>query len=149
MSTKQDDDAPVTRHDDPRVEVADDPDEIRAQIDDPRADLGDTVEAIAAKTDVKAQVKNTVSEGKARLKDKQDEVTAKLADVRDKAGETPDQARQAVGSIPERIKQPPVPAVSSPASCSAGSSEGGSNLTALSRPGRRPRSPDGHSPHPS
>jgi hypothetical protein len=57
MTTRQEHDAPVTG-DDPKVEHSDDPDEIRAQIEETRQELGETVEALAARTDVKAQVKD-------------------------------------------------------------------------------------------
>ena len=69
------------------------PEEVRAEIDQTRVELGDTVEALVAKTDVKAQARQAVTDAKATVADKaadvkqtlaskQDEVTAKAADVK-------------------------------------------------------------------
>jgi F0F1-type ATP synthase membrane subunit b/b' len=51
------------------------PEEVQAEIEETRAELGDTVEALVAKTDVKEQAKQAVTEAKAT-------VAAKTADVK-------------------------------------------------------------------
>jgi hypothetical protein len=49
------------------VEGSRDPEQIREEIEAIRRDLGDTVEALAAKTDVKAHVRERVQRTKASL----------------------------------------------------------------------------------
>jgi Protein of unknown function (DUF3618) len=54
------------------------PEEIRREIDHTREELGDTVEALAAKTDVKAQVKERVDEIKSDAAHRKDELLRRL-----------------------------------------------------------------------
>ena len=49
------------------VEAAKDPEQIREDIEATRRELGDTVEALAAKTDVKAHVRERVERTKASM----------------------------------------------------------------------------------
>jgi hypothetical protein len=46
------------------------PDDVRAEIEQTRAELGDTVEALVAKTDVKGQAKQAVSDARTTVSDK-------------------------------------------------------------------------------
>ena len=69
------------------------PEQVQAEIDETRAELGETVEALVAKTDVKGQAKQAVTDAKATVADKaadvkqtvvgkKDDVAAKAADVK-------------------------------------------------------------------
>ena len=55
-----------------------DPDQLRGEIAEARDELGETVEALAAKTDVKAQARETIDEQKARAQSKIDEATKQV-----------------------------------------------------------------------
>jgi ElaB/YqjD/DUF883 family membrane-anchored ribosome-binding protein len=80
------------------------PEEIRDDIDRTRADLGDTVEALAAKTDVKGQAKQRVSEVKDKVQHKREELTGKAR------GATPQSARDSGQQVVAKVRENPAPA---------------------------------------
>lgn len=79
------------------------PEEIRSEIDQTREELGDTVEALAAKTDVKAQVKDRVEEIRSNAAQCKDDVFAKGKDA------VPESAGVAAQQVAETVKAEPVP----------------------------------------
>ena len=79
------------------------PEEIRHDIDQTREDLGDTVEALAAKTDVKAQVKDRVDEIKTDATQRKDEVLTKAKEA------VPESAGAGAQQVAETVKRRPVP----------------------------------------
>jgi ElaB/YqjD/DUF883 family membrane-anchored ribosome-binding protein len=65
------------------------PEEIRSNIEATRDQMGDTVEALAAKTDVKAHVRNSAEEAKQRAREKVAEAKTKVTAATDDARENP------------------------------------------------------------
>ena len=58
-------------------ESAESPEQLRAEIEETREELGETVEALAAKTDVKARVRERADELKSSAAHKKDELLSK------------------------------------------------------------------------
>lgn len=79
------------------------PDEIRAEIEQTREELGDTVEALAAKTDVKAQVKERVEEVKTDAAQRKDELLGRAKDA------VPESAGAGAQQVADTVKSRPVP----------------------------------------
>ena len=91
------------------------PEEVKAEIEETRAELGDTVEALVAKTDVKGQAKQAVTDARATVADKatevkqtvtgkKDEVAAKAADVKQTVVDKKDEvAAAAHETAPESV----------------------------------------------
>jgi ElaB/YqjD/DUF883 family membrane-anchored ribosome-binding protein len=63
------------------------PEQIRAEIEEVREELGDTVEALAAKTDVKARVKETAAGIRSAVTQKKDDVVGKTKEAAPGAAE--------------------------------------------------------------
>jgi hypothetical protein len=70
------------------------PEEIRADIADTREEVGDTVEALAAKTDVKAQVRQRIDTVKAKVQ-----------------SSTPASAQQGGQQVATKVRENPAPVV--------------------------------------
>jgi hypothetical protein len=79
-----------------------DADELRVEIEQTRAELGDTVEALAAKTDVKARVKDSLKQGTAKAKAKAKDT---VATVSDQASAATQQATAAAGQAKEKVAE--------------------------------------------
>jgi ElaB/YqjD/DUF883 family membrane-anchored ribosome-binding protein len=79
------------------------PEEIRADIDETREELGDTVEALAAKTDVKAQAKDRITQVKHTAQHRKDEFVSRARDA------TPDSAGAGAEQIVSTVKNRPLP----------------------------------------
>jgi ElaB/YqjD/DUF883 family membrane-anchored ribosome-binding protein len=79
------------------------PEEIRRDIEETREELGDTVEALAAKTDVKAQVKDRVDEMKTTAEERKDELLSKAKEA------VPESAGAGAQQFTETVKAKPVP----------------------------------------
>jgi|GEM_PF-3075977 len=76
-------------------------DQLRRQIEETRAELGETVEAISAKTDVREQARQKVTEVKQGA-------TATVAELQERVrGATPEQARQALAEVQQRATERP------------------------------------------
>lgn len=79
------------------------PEEIRREIDHTREELGDTVEALAAKTDVKAQVKERADEIKSDAAQRKDELLSKAKEA------VPESAGAGAHQVADTVKRRPVP----------------------------------------
>jgi len=79
------------------------PEEVRADIERTREELGDTVEALAAKTDVKAQAKDRITQVKETAQQKKDEFAARAREA------APDSAGAGADQIVSTVRSRPVP----------------------------------------
>jgi ElaB/YqjD/DUF883 family membrane-anchored ribosome-binding protein len=79
------------------------PEKIRHEIDQTREELGDTVEALAAKTDVKAQVKDRVEEIRSDAEQRKEELLTKAKEA------VPESAGAGAQQVAETVKAKPVP----------------------------------------
>jgi hypothetical protein len=85
-----------------------DPEALRAEIRRTRAELGDTVQALAAKADVKARAKESVSLAKERVRAQ----AAYAVDVvRGQAGDTAGSVRSTAYDAGGAVKRNPVPLI--------------------------------------
>jgi len=79
------------------------PQAIRADIEQTREELGDTVEALAAKTDIKAQAKNRITQVKQTAQHRKDEFASRAREA------TPDSASAGAEQIVSTVKNRPLP----------------------------------------
>jgi ElaB/YqjD/DUF883 family membrane-anchored ribosome-binding protein len=79
------------------------PEEVRVDIERTREELGDTVEALAAKTDVKAQAKDRITQVKETAQQKKDEFAARAREA------APDSAGAGADQIVSTVRNRPVP----------------------------------------
>src|SRR5438552_187691 len=79
------------------------PEEIRQEIEQTREELGDTVEELAAKTDVKAQVKDRVDEIRSDAEQRKEELLNKAREA------VPESAGAGAQQVAETVKAKPVP----------------------------------------
>ena len=78
------------------------PQAIRADIEQTREELGDTVEALAAKTDIKAQAKNRITQVKQTAQHRKDEFASRAREA------TPDSASAGAEQIVSTVKNRPL-----------------------------------------
>jgi hypothetical protein len=79
------------------------PERLREDIEHTREQLGDTVEALAAKTDVKAQAHQRVTQAKHAVRHRREQLTAKAQAT------TPDSAKASGAQIIAKVRDNPAP----------------------------------------
>ncbi|BCJ47423.1 hypothetical protein GCM10010168_17810 [Actinoplanes ianthinogenes] len=91
-----------------------DPDQLRAEIEQTRAELGETVEALAAKTDVKARVREEVATAKDRVAQAASTAGDRIAGAANTAGDRIAGAANTVAEKTEPARQQIVETATSP-----------------------------------